>query len=87
MSISSSQIETKWIFLVVGVFTSLLQCRPGVENLNKLIMIYKNWPSNAWLDYKLVDGDKLAEFFVAQDTLKENEDLLENVGYLEEIKF
>jgi hypothetical protein len=50
-------------------------------------MIYKNWPSNAWLDYKLVDGNKLVEFFVAEDTLKENEDLLENVGYLEEIKF
>jgi hypothetical protein len=43
---------------------------------------------HAQLDYKLVDGDKLAEFFVAEDTLlKENEDLLENVGYLEKIKF
>jgi hypothetical protein len=42
-------------------------------------MIYKNWPSNAWLDCKLVDGDKLAKFFVAKDTLlEENEDLLEN---------
>jgi hypothetical protein len=51
-------------------------------------MIYKNWPSNAQLDYKLVDGNKLAKFFVVEDTLlKENEDLLENVGYLEKIKF
>jgi len=50
-------------------------------------MIYKNWPSDARLDCKLIDGDKLAKFFVVEDTLlKENEDLLENVGYLENIK-
>jgi hypothetical protein len=42
-------------------------------------MIYKNWPSNARLDCKLVDGDKLAKFFVDEDMLlEENEDLLEN---------
>jgi hypothetical protein len=26
-------------------------------------MIYKNWPLDAWLACKLVDGDKLDEFF------------------------
>jgi hypothetical protein len=42
-------------------------------------MIYKNWPSNAQLDCKLADGDKLAELFVAEVMLlEENEDLLEN---------
>jgi hypothetical protein len=29
-------------------------------------MIYKNWPSNARLDCKLVDGDKLIDFFVVK---------------------
>jgi hypothetical protein len=49
-------------------------------------MIYKNWLSNAQLDCKFVDGDKLANFFVVEDTLLEgNEDLLENASYLEEI--
>jgi hypothetical protein len=44
--------------------------------------------SNAWLDCKLVDGDKLVEFFVVGDTLlEENENLIENVGYLKEIEF
>jgi hypothetical protein len=62
VGISVSQIETERIFLVVGVLISLQQCRFGVENLDKLIMIYKNWPSNAQLDHKLVDGDKLAKF-------------------------
>jgi hypothetical protein len=51
-------------------------------------MIYKDWPLDAWLVCKLADGNKLADFFVAKSTLlKENEDLLENAGYLEEIKF
>jgi hypothetical protein len=50
-------------------------------------MIYKNWPLNAWLDCKLVDGDKLANFFVVKDTLlEENENMLENASYLEKIK-
>jgi hypothetical protein len=40
-------------------------------------MIYKDWPLDAWLDCKLVDGNKLTDFFVAKKTLlKENEDLL-----------
>jgi hypothetical protein len=51
-------------------------------------MIYKNWPSNAQLDCKLVDGDKLAKFFLVENTLLEkNEDLFENAGYLEKIEF
>jgi len=45
-------------------------------------MIYNNWPLDARLDYKLVDGDKLTKKIEAKDTLlEENEDLLENVGY------
>lgn len=45
-------------------------------------MIYNNWPLDARLDYKLIDGDKLTKKIEAKDTLlEENEDLLENVGY------
>jgi hypothetical protein len=33
-------------------------------------MIYKNWPLDARLDCKLVDGNKLVKFFVAEDTLE-----------------
>jgi hypothetical protein len=51
-------------------------------------MIYKNWPLDARLDCKLVDGNILAKFFVVEDMLLEkNKDLFENVGYLEEKEF
>jgi hypothetical protein len=50
-------------------------------------MIYKNWPLDAWLDCKLVDGDKLDEFFMVVDALlEENEDYLEKASYLEKTK-
>jgi hypothetical protein len=50
-------------------------------------MLYKNWPLNAQLDYKLVDGDKLTDFFVEDDRLlKENEDFLEKARCWEETK-
>ncbi len=87
LGILGSQIEIERIFLVVGVFTSLQQCCFGVENLDKLMMTYKNWPLDAWLYCKLVSGDKLAEFVVVEYMLKENEDMLENAGYLEEMEF
>jgi hypothetical protein len=41
------QIKIKQIFLVVGMFTSWRQCHLGVENLDKFIMIYNNWPIHA----------------------------------------
>jgi hypothetical protein len=41
------QIKIKQIFLVVGMFTSLQQCHLGVENLDKFIMIFNNWPIHA----------------------------------------
>jgi len=50
-------------------------------------MTYKNWPLNAQLDCKLVDGDNLTEFFVGNDRLlEENENLLEKADYWEETK-
>jgi len=50
-------------------------------------MIYNNWPTNVWIDYNLIDGKKLALFFVVEKTLlEENEDLLEKARYFEEIE-
>jgi hypothetical protein len=50
-------------------------------------MIYKNWLLDAQLDCKLIDGNKLVEFFVVEDMLlEENEDLLEKASYLEKIE-
>jgi hypothetical protein len=50
-------------------------------------MIYNNWPLNAQLDCKLVDGNKLVDFFVVEDMLlEEHEDMLEKASYLEKIE-
>jgi hypothetical protein len=60
----------------------------GVDNLDKLVMIYNNWPSDVWIDYNLIDGNKLAKFFVVEkNLLEENENLLEKARYFEKIEF
>jgi hypothetical protein len=46
MGIVGSQIETKRIFNMVGVITSLKRCQLGIENLDKLVTIMKNWPND-----------------------------------------
>jgi len=38
------------------------------------------------MDYKLVDGDKLAKFFVVEILLEENDNLLEKASYFEKIE-
>jgi hypothetical protein len=37
------QIETKIIFSVVGMLTSLRRYKLKIDNLEKLVMIMKNW--------------------------------------------
>jgi len=44
--ISASQIETKRISPIVGVLTTLKRCWFQIDNLEKLIFVHKNWPSN-----------------------------------------
>ncbi len=49
--------------------------------------MYKNWPKDAETNCNLVDGKKLAEFFVVEETLFEkNEDMLEKLRYFEEVE-
>jgi hypothetical protein len=50
LGILGSQIKPKRIFSVVGVLTSLRCCRLGIDNLDKLVMIMKNWSIDAWID-------------------------------------
>lgn len=71
-----SQIEIVRIFSIVGVFSSLKRCYLKVDNLDKLVIIYKNQPIDAQNDCNLVDGQKVAELFVVkQILLEENEDM------------
>jgi hypothetical protein len=41
-----SQIETKIIFPLNGIFTSIRKCRLQLENLDNLIFVNKNWPND-----------------------------------------
>jgi hypothetical protein len=42
-----NQIKIERIFSSVDVLTSLQHCQLGLENLDALVMIYKNWHDNA----------------------------------------
>jgi hypothetical protein len=44
--ISFSLFILEWIFCIVSVIINLRQSRLGIENLDKLIFIIKNWPSD-----------------------------------------
>jgi hypothetical protein len=52
----------------MGIFTSLRRCWLGVENLEKLVFIYINWPNDAKLDYKMVERF-ISDFFATYDAL------------------
>jgi hypothetical protein len=44
--IPASQIETKRIFSIAGVLTTFKRCWFQIDNLDKLIFVHMNWPSN-----------------------------------------
>jgi hypothetical protein len=47
-------------------------------------MVYKNWPIDAWVNCKLVVGDKLREVFCGKGDVIGKIWLLEKAGYFEE---
>jgi hypothetical protein len=73
MGIVGSQIKTKRIFSMVRVITSLKCCWHGIVNLDKLILIMKNWPND--LKFGCTNGSKsFEEFFnFEDDVVFENE--------------
>jgi len=42
LGIVGFQIETKWIFSVVGIITNLLQSKLGIDNLDHRVLVIKN---------------------------------------------
>jgi hypothetical protein len=44
-AIFHNEIETEQMFNLVGVLT-ILKCRLQVDNLNRIITMVKNWPSD-----------------------------------------
>jgi hypothetical protein len=49
LGILASQIKTECIFSIVGILTTL--CRCWTKNLDEIILVNKNWPSNPWTHY------------------------------------
>jgi hypothetical protein len=46
LGIVGFQIETERIFSLVGILTNLKRCHVQLDNLNKIIFVSKNWPSD-----------------------------------------
>ncbi len=46
LGIPITQIETEIIFSIVGVLIALRRCQLQTNNLDNLIFVHKNWPSN-----------------------------------------
>ena len=69
---------------MAGILTNLRWSRLGLQNLNNLIMIYKNWPSDARTDCMLYEH--LSNFYSQElKFLEENEDELVQESMLEEL--
>ncbi len=56
-------------------------CRLSVNNLNKLVMVMKNWSSDAKVDCPR-EGDSIDDFFKEEMSIIENNDTtLDVIGY------
>jgi hypothetical protein len=84
LAIPGSQIETERIFSLAGVLCNLRRCRLGLENLDALVMIQKNWPSDA-RDGCTFKCEVVEEYFADEaDLLDAHEMELEDGGCFEE---
>lgn len=83
LGIPGSQIETERIFSVAGVLTSLRRCRLGLSNVNGLIMIYKNWPTDARSECEEASTNVVEFLNKEHEILDDHEDELEEAGYFE----
>ncbi len=57
LGISKSQIETKCIFNMNGILTSLQRCKLGVKNIDKLVMVFmKYWRNDVQMEFNEKGG-------------------------------
>lgn len=87
MGIPRSQIETEQIFNIVKILTSLRWCRLNVQNLDKLVMILKNWPNDARTNCSSLVVMGMVEFLKVEDKMLDDfEKELEDFGYFDSSK-
>jgi len=69
LKIVRSQIETKSIFSLARILTSLKRCCLQLKNLDKLIFVNKNWPNDPKIGCK--SQSSLSDFIVSDLNLEE----------------
>ena len=86
LAIPGSQIETERIFSIAGVLTSLRRCRLGLNNLDSLIMINKNWPEDSRHECEITSVVKdVKEYFAKEmEQVDDFEAEIEEADYFEE---
>lgn len=63
--------------------TSLRRCRLGLSNVNGLIMIYKNWPTDARSECEVASTNVVEFLNKEHEILDDHGDELEEAGYFE----
>jgi len=80
LGILVSQIEIEIIFSIIIVFTTLTRCQFQIDNLDKLIFVHKNWPSD--LHVGCLKPSNLADFCEVEFNLTYELD----VEFVDEVK-
>ncbi len=81
LRMSRSQIEIKRLFDIARILTSLHCYRLGVENLDKLVIIMKNWSSDARANC-MRKGKSLDDLLADEANIIDDNDVIPNVvGY------
>ncbi len=88
LGIVGSHIQIKWIFNVAGVITNLRRSRLSIENLDWLIFIIKNWPSDVCVGCDGPLKPKTMVEFLERDyaIIKEHNKLIEEQDFLKKIQ-
>jgi hypothetical protein len=87
LGIVSFQIKAKHIFNIVRILTKLRRCWLGVQNLDKLVMILKNWPSDVRTNYPSPTTMRMVEFLKVKNKMLDNfKEELDDVGYFDSLE-
>ena len=70
-------------FFVAGVLHALRRCMLGIESMDALVMIYKNWLGDPG-DGCMLPGGKVTKYFNAKvDLVDAHEEEIKEVGLFE----
>ncbi len=85
MGITSSQIETKWVFSLAGVLKALRCSRLQVENMDWIIIVVKNWSNDLHANCKPHSNFK--QYLKIEKSLaKDNYNVMEEHNLFEELE-